>query len=185
MFAFTGGGYGGHEGGDGLTNGSSPISIAKTTPVEVAEGYNPVLFERYALREDSAGPGRHRGGFGVEVAVRLRGAEATSTVLADRGKFGPPGAAGGEDASRSEVVWELGGKEFRPPHVSKASSITMKRGDLLVVRSPGGGGYGSPAERDREAVMRDVHEGYMDAERAAEAYGVEVGSDHPTAEATA
>lgn len=181
MFCFTGGGYGGHRGGDGLTNGSSPISIAKTTPVEVLEGYNPVLFERYALREDSAGAGSRRGGFGVDIAVRMLAEEATSTVLADRGRFGPPGAAGGEDGALTEISWELGGEEFRPPHVTKATSITMRLGDVLHVRSPGGGGFGDPSERDPEAVRHDVQQGYLTAERAAEVYGVSM--VEPAAEA--
>ena len=174
MFAFTGGGYGGHSGGDGLTNGSSPISIAKTTPVEVAEGYNPVLFERYALRDDSAGAGEFRGGFGVDVAVRIEADEANSTVLADRGRFGPPGAAGGGEAAKAEIIWYLDGEEFRPPHVTKASGVTMKRGDVLVVRSPGGGGYGDPVDRDPEAVREDVRLGYFDAARAQEVYGMSI-----------
>ena len=174
MFSFTGGGYGGHSGGDGLTNGSSPISIAKTTPVEVAEGYNPVLFERYALREDSAGAGEHRGGFGVDIAVRLRADEAVTSVLADRGRFGPPGAAGGGEAAKAEIVWTLAGEEFRPPHVTKATSIGMRKGDLLEVRSPGGGGFGDPSRRDPDRVRADVKEGYLTAERAAEVYGVTV-----------
>lgn len=182
MFSFLGGGYGGHSGGDGLTNGASPISIAKTTPIEVAESYNPVLFERYGLREESAGAGEHRGGFGVELAMRLRAQEATSTVLADRGRFGPPGAAGGEEAARTEVVWTLGGEELRPPHVTKATGITMREGDLLVVKSPGGGGWGDPSRRDHDAVRRDVREGYIGAATAAEVYGVTV--EEPPVEVT-
>src|SRR5439155_13423231 len=65
MYVFSGGGYGGSFDGDGLTNGCSAIGISKIQPVEVCEQRYPVLFEEYALREGSAGAGRHRGGFGV------------------------------------------------------------------------------------------------------------------------
>ena len=171
MFNFSGGGYGGYADADGLTNGASTISIAKSSSVEVLEGQNPVLFERYALREDSAGAGTHRGGFGVDIAVRLLQDEASSTVLADRGRFGPPGAAGGQAAATTEIVWTLGGEEFRPPHITKASGVAMHRGDVLVVRTPGGGGYGDPRKRDPEAVRSDVENGYHDPVRSAQVYG--------------
>lgn len=172
MFCFTGGGYGGHADADGLTNAPSPISIARISPVEVLEAQCPVLFERYALREDSAGAGAHRGGFGVDIAVRVRADDATSTVLADRGRFGPPGADGGGDAAMTEVVWTLNGEEFRPPHVTKCTGVAMQAGDVLNVRSPGGGGYGDPARRDPGAVRHDVEEGYYDLRRARETYGL-------------
>ncbi|WP_249010651.1 hydantoinase B/oxoprolinase family protein [Conexibacter sp. DBS9H8] len=161
MFCFTGGGYGGHEHGDGLTNAPPPISIARSSPVEVLESQNPVLFERYALREDSAGLGRHRGGFGVDLSVRMLADEATSTVLADRGRFAPRGVMGGHDAAMTEIEWELEGQAFIPPHTTKCTGVVMKRGDRLEVRSPGGGGYGDPCDRDPEAVDRDRVEGYF------------------------
>jgi N-methylhydantoinase B len=166
MFCFTGGGYGGHQDGDGLTNAPAPISIARTSPVEILESRNPVLFERYGLREDSAGAGMHRGGFGVDISVRVLAEEATSTVLADRGRFAPSGVMGGHEAAKTEIEWELAGERFIPPHTTKCTGVIMKSGDRLEVRSPGGGGYGNPEERDPDALARDRAEGYMGAEDA-------------------
>lgn len=171
MFNFSGGGYGAHGNADGLTNGASTISIAKSSSVEVLEHQNPILFERYALREGSAGAGTHRGGFGVDIAVRALVDQTASTVLADRGRSGPPGADGGLPAATTEVVWNLAGEEFRPPHITKASGVVMQQGDVLRVRTPGGGGYGDPRLRDRDAVRSDIENGYLDQDQANEIYG--------------
>lgn len=161
MFCFTGGGYGGHRTGDGLTNAPSPISIARTSPVEVLENQNPVVFERYGLREGSAGTGEFRGGFGVNISVRLLAEDAKSTVLADRGRFAPSGAMGGENAAKTQIEWVLEGERFVPPHTTKCTGVTMKRGDRLEVRSPGGGGYGKIEDRDPAAVEKDRLEQYF------------------------
>jgi N-methylhydantoinase B len=97
--------------------------------------------------------------------------ETASTVLADRGRSGPPGADGGLPAATTEVVWNLAGEEFRPPHITKASGVVMQQGDVLRVRTPGGGGYGDPRLRDRAAVRSDVDNGYLDQDQANEIYG--------------
>lgn len=65
MYVFLGGGYGGRRIGDGLTNGCSLMSSARTQSIEITEQRYPVRFNRYALRDGSAGAGLHRGGFGV------------------------------------------------------------------------------------------------------------------------
>ncbi|MCA0305441.1 MAG: hydantoinase B/oxoprolinase family protein, partial [Proteobacteria bacterium] len=72
MYLFTGGGYGGFQGGDGLSNGCSTIGISKMPPVEVLEQFYPVLFEEFSLREGSGGAGEFRGGFGINYAIKLR-----------------------------------------------------------------------------------------------------------------
>ena len=64
MFSFFGGGHGGHPIGDGLSHGNAPISTATIPPLEILEAAYPVMFTQWALRSDSGGPGRHRGGLG-------------------------------------------------------------------------------------------------------------------------
>jgi N-methylhydantoinase B len=172
MYVFSGGGYGGSAGDDGLTNGCSTIGISKTQPVEVLEQHYPVLFERYALRERSGGAGRTRGGFGVDYTVRLRRGEALLSFLMDHGRFGPPGLFGGADGARNEVVVERQGTSYRSPHWSKDEDIRVVAGDAVHVRTPGGGGYGDPRTRDPELVRRDVARGYFTAEDADRDYGV-------------
>jgi N-methylhydantoinase B len=171
MYMFSGGGYGGWWETDGLTNGCSSVGISKTQPIEIIEQHYPVLYEEYALREGSAGPGRHRGGFGTSYRVRLLRGEAKASFLMEHGVTGPAGMLGGGDGGCNEVVVRQSGTETRPPHVSKGEGYVMHPGDWVQVRTPGGGGYGVPAERSAEAIARDLSRGYMTAEQAASQYG--------------
>ena len=84
-----GGGYGGSNGQDGISNGCATIGISKTPPIEVLEQRFPVLFEVFALAEGTGGAGRHRGGFGVHYRVALRRGEARASFVMDHGR-GPP-----------------------------------------------------------------------------------------------
>lgn len=172
MYVFSGGGYGGSADSDGLTNGCSTIGISKTQPTEVLEQHYPVLFEQYALRERSGGAGRTRGGFGVDYRIRVRRGEALLSFLMDHGRFGPPGLFGGEDGARNEVIVERAGAVYVSPHWSKDEDIRVVAGDLVTVRTPGGGGYGDPLDRDPELVRRDVLRGYYPAGDAERDYGV-------------
>ena len=177
MYLFSGGGYGGSAEDDGLTNGCSTIGISKTQPVEVLEQRYPILFERYALREQSGGAGETRGGFGVDYLIRLRRGEGTLSFLMDHGRFGPPGALGGRDGAPNQVVLRRREGVYTSPHWSKDQDLHMVADDTIEVRTPGGGGYGDPFRRDPELVRRDVARGYYTAEDAARDYGVALRGD--------
>jgi N-methylhydantoinase B len=179
MYVFTGGGYGGSTDDDGLTNGCSTIGISKTQPTEVLEQHYPVLFERYALRERSGGAGKTRGGFGVDYKIRVRRGEALLSFLMDHGRFGPPGLFGGRDGARNEVIVTRQGGDYVSPHFSKDEDIYLVAGDTITVRTPGGGGYGDPRQRDAALVARDVARGYFTIEDAARDYGVVVTAGDP------
>ena len=177
MYQLTGGGYGGHATHDGLTNGCSTIGISKTPPIEVMEQVFPVLYRRYALREGSGGPGKQRGGFGVDYSIELRRGEARASFVMDHGRFGPQGALGGEDGMPNSVtVWQ-GGAAYVPPHLSKDQDIPIEAGDRVDVGTPGGGGYGDPFERDADAVLEDVRLGYYTSDQALELFGVVTASN--------
>ncbi|MFN4087993.1 MAG: hydantoinase B/oxoprolinase family protein [Alphaproteobacteria bacterium] len=171
MYMFSGGGYGGWWETDGLTNGCSSVGISKTQPIEILEQHYPILYEEYALREGSAGPGRHRGGFGVNYRVRLLRGEAKASFVMDHGVVGPPGLIGGGEGGCNEIAVCQGGSVTLPPHVSKGEGYVMRPGDWVQVRTPGGGGYGDPAERDPVLVARDVARGYLSADAARTLYG--------------
>jgi N-methylhydantoinase B len=172
VFGFWGGGLGGYSKGDGLTHGCTACTTAKTQPVEVYEHRFPFLFNRLAIREESAGAGKYRGGFGIEVDMEIARGDALATHTADRGKVAPPGIFGGKGAKKNEVMYYLGGREFIPPMKTKVTGVKMKQGDRLIVKSPGGGGYGDPIERDPDLVLRDVRMEYISAESAKKDYGV-------------
>jgi N-methylhydantoinase B len=169
MYYFSGGGYGGWWDGDGISNGCSTIGISKSQPVEILEQRYPIRFEHYMLREGSGGAGKHRGGFGVNYRVRLLRGFAKVSFLMDHGRFGPPGILGGLSGSPNQIVISQGGREFSPEHLSKADDIALAAGDWIEVRTPGGGGYGNPADRDEGAVERDFKDGYFARERVNDA----------------
>lgn len=155
MYQLSGGGYGGNADHDGLSNGCSTIGISKAPPVEIMEQNFPVLYHRYALREGSGGAGKHRGGLGLEYEVELRRGDARASFVMDHGRFGPQGALGGEDGAVNEVTILRDGDTYTPEHLSKEQDIALKPGDRVRVRTPGGGGFGDPAERDPALVERD------------------------------
>ena len=146
-------------------------------PTEVLESRFPLRIESSALATNSAGDGRHRGGLAMRRELRLCGPEASYSVLADGAvlpAFGILGAWSGVPVG-SHVVRQRREVRFTTP--GKVSGFRMIEGDVLVLQSAGGGGYGDPLERDPERVLGDVREGYVSRERARERYGVVVGDD--------
>ena len=112
-------------------------------------------------------PGRFRGGLGLRKDF-VFDRSTTFTVLADRTLAGPAGAFGGLPGKPAEYVLIRGGVETR---LGAKTTIEVEAGDTISYRTCGGGGYGPPAERDRELVARDVREGKVSLERAREVYG--------------
>ena len=86
----------------------------------------------------------------------MRRGEALLSYLMDHGRFGPPGLLGGRDGAPNEVVVGRQGGEYVSPHLSKDEDIRVVAGDTVTVRTPGGGGYGDPWQRDPMLVARDV-----------------------------
>ncbi len=166
MYQISGGGYGGNIAHDGLSNGCSTIGISKAPPVEIMEQKFPVLYRRYALHEGSGGAGRHRGGFGLDYEVELLRGTARASFVMDHGRFGPPGVLGGQDGAPNRVEITQGGRTFTPDHLSKAQDIPLSPGDRVRVRTPGGGGYGPPSERDPEALAEDIRLGRYPPDQA-------------------
>ena len=178
MYQLSGGGYGGSAEGDGLSNGCSTIGISKAPPVEIMEQTFPVLYHHYKLREGSAGPGFARGGFGLDYKLELRNGEARASFVMDHGRFGPQGALGGGDGAVNKVVILRGEESYVPLHLSKEQDISMAPGDMVWVRTPGGGGYGDPLKRPPLAVFEDVRLGRVSIEQALMFYGVIVKVDN-------
>jgi N-methylhydantoinase B len=177
MFSFFGGGHGGHPEGDGLNHGNAPISTATIPPLEILEAAYPVMFTRWALRGDSGGPGTHRGGLGAVYEIELLEEQADVFLFGERGRFAPPGVIGGRPAALNRFRYQQGNRFETPPQVSKMVGISIRRGEKLVLETPGGGGYGEPQLRDPEAVARDVRLDFVSREAARRDYAVAVGAD--------
>jgi len=140
-------------------------------PVEQMEAKYPLLFERHALREDSGGHGRHRGGLGTEQVVQAR-APLNINVQVDRVHCAPWGLAGGASGAGNQVALRLDGKEITDLPNAKVLMKRLNRGDAITIRAGGGGGFGPPHERDPERVANDVRQGYVSLAAAAESYSV-------------
>jgi N-methylhydantoinase B len=171
MFCFFGGGLGGNPEGDGLNHGNNPISTATIPPLEILESLYPVMFTQWALRPDSGGPGRHRGGLGAIYEIEALADGATEVfLLGERGKYPPPGANGGGSAALNRFIYETDTGEQTPPLVSKVTDVKIRRGQKVRLETPGGGGFGDPATRDPVRVARDVQLGYVTPEAARRDY---------------
>lgn len=173
MINFSGGGYGASIDTDGLSNAAASIGVSKSMPVEIIEERYPLLFEEYALRADSGGAGKRRGGLGVSYRARMLRGEGMASFLMDHGKFKPHGLAQGEGGACNEIAVTSGGKAVTLEHVSKGSAIRLMPGDRVQVRTPGGGGFGDPRQRARSLVERDLRRGYITRKTARETYGLE------------
>ena len=168
-----GGGWGAKFGEDGM-NATIAINDGDTHngPSEQVEAKYPLLVERYALREDSGGAGRHRGGLGTEQVVRAR-ADIMFNAQVERVDCRPWGLFGGLSAMGNEVGLERDGRTERFSS-GKVLTQKLKAGEAYVMRSGGGGGFGSPLERTLDDVERDLRQGYVSAAAAREFYGVVV-----------
>jgi N-methylhydantoinase B len=164
------GGYGGRHGSDGPDAVQAHGQNTENAPIEETELNYPVQIARLSLVENSEGPGRFRGGLGLRKDFRML-QPTTFTILADRDRRGPWGAVGGHDAAVAEYVLIRDGVETR---LGSKSTTDVLPGDVVSVRSCGGGGYGPPEQREPGRVLRDVLEGKVSVQRAREEYRVAI-----------
>jgi N-methylhydantoinase B len=164
MFSFFGGGLGGSPRCDGLNHGNNPISTATIPPAEILEAAYPILFTQWALRPDSGGVGRHRGGCGAvyEIEVLSPGG-ADVSLIGERGKFPPFGVAGGGTAAMNRFTYDTPDGPRTPAMVTKLTDVHIAQGQRIRLETPGGGGYGQPSERPPELSDRDLRLGYVTA----------------------
>ena len=177
MFSFFGGGHGGHPKGDGLNHGNAPISTATIPPLEILEAAYPVMFRQWALRADSGGAGKNRGGLGAVYEIELLEKSAEGFIFGERAKHAPPGVLGGKSAALNKFYFEQSEGDLTPPMGSKMVGIQLINGQAVRLESPGGGGYGDPLLRSIDAVTEDIRLGYITPENAQSEYGVALGPD--------
>lgn len=166
MFSFFGGGHGGHPEGDGLNHGNAPISTATIPPLEILEAAYPVLFTQWALRPDSGGSGKYRGGLGAIYEIELLEESATAFLFGERGKFAPAGVVGGGAGAMNRFYYDSNdegaiNKKKSPALVSKMTGIKLVKGQRVRLETPGGGGYGNPNSRPQNLIDNDIEQGYV------------------------
>lgn len=139
---------------------------------ESIENEMPLLVESCVLRTDGGGPGQFRGGAGMVRRVRLLEEEAQYSVLSDRGVIPPWGISSAGAGLSYDVSVERDGRAFEFDTPGKVTGHPIVRGDVVVMRSSGGGGYGDPLERDPRRVAEDVARQVVSLEAARDWYGV-------------
>ncbi|QIZ38568.1 hydantoinase B/oxoprolinase family protein [Saccharopolyspora sp. ASAGF58] len=170
LFEIGVGGWGGRPGQDGPDGLSQGVHNSRNNPVELVEQEFPCRILRYAYRTDSGGAGRWRGGLGLERRVLVL-AECEFSAQFDRMKFGVPGLLGGGEGAPGELELERSGDDVtRIP--GKVVGLRLHPGDVLTVRTQGGGGLGDPRERDVAAAATDVRLGKVSRHSLTNDYGM-------------
>ncbi|MBI2193955.1 MAG: hydantoinase B/oxoprolinase family protein [Planctomycetes bacterium] len=165
------GGQGARHDQDGMDGVHTHLTNTRNAPVEVTEATYPIRVEGYGLVPDSEGAGRFRGGCGMYRELTLLSDETLFSLSADRRELRPWGLAGGLEARGSDCWVESAGGERR--QLPSKITTTLRRGETVTLVTPGGGGWGDPKERDREAVRQDVRDGLVSPERAKAVYGLD------------
>ena len=163
------GGFGGRKGMDGIDAVHSHMTNTMNTPIEAIETAYPLRFLKYELRRDSGGPGKWRGGTGLERSWMLLAPSATLSILAERTETSPWGLFGGKPGAKGEYyVIKPNGKRMK---LKSKCTVKIEKSDIFLVRTPGGGGYGNPLERNPKLVLRDVADDLVSLSAAKEDYG--------------
>lgn len=166
------GGWGARAGKDGIAALQGAVNgDCRNVPAEIIETKYPLRVERFSLIPDSGGPGRTRGGLGVQTDYRLlvEGAAINSALI--RYRFQPYGVSGGLPGHGNVTVVD------EEQHLHRVSGFSVRESALVSHRMGGGGGYGPAWQRQPERVAEDVAAGYVTRKSAARDYGVALHPD--------
>lgn len=166
-----GGGMGASSQGDGENSYIFPANGANT-PVEILENDTPLIVERRELLPDSGGAGKFRGGLGARIVFQVPDdkyaplSPVSLGIQSGRFRLPPQGLFGGLPGARARFL--VNGKPGNPYGLTK-----LQPGDIVTMDAAGGGGYGSPRERDPDALLEDIRAGRVSEEKAEKDYGIE------------
>src|SRR3712207_4004923 len=169
---------GGGSGGRYYADGEDTIHVvpdSRNLPTEFTESRFPLRVERLGLAVDSGGPGRYRGGLGYEKHIRML-RDASFMSIADRSILSCWGVAGGRAGRPVQVTIDPGG-----PNEREVEALTdrepVRAGEVIRIRTTGGGGWGDPLERPYDEVERDLRWGKISYRGAHADYGVVASPD--------
>jgi N-methylhydantoinase B len=164
---------GGGSGGRWYADGSDVIHIvpnSRNLPAEFSETQYPLIVEQLALRTDSGGAGKFRGGLGYDKRIKvLQDVELLSN--ADRSLLSTYGLNGGRAGSSYRLTIDPFGSHPIPVD-GMADGIRVRANEVIRIETTGGGGWGDPLERDPDSVRCDVVRGLVSLSKASEDYGV-------------
>jgi N-methylhydantoinase B len=157
------------DGESGLVSFADGETFASSA--EVIETRYPIRVEQYAFNhEDGAGAGRFRGGLGIVKDYRILNSSAEFTTDINRAVVRPWAMEGAGQGTLNAI--EILREDQPAVRLRKASALALQRGDIVRIRTGGGGGWGDPLERDPELVLADVLGGWITPETASAQYGV-------------
>lgn len=161
-----GGGFGARATKDGLDGVHVHLTNTSNLPIEALEREYPLFVERYELVQDSGGAGRHRGGMALHRRIRAEHDNCRTYIFGARIKTAPWGLDGGGEGSKARFIYERAGEG------PARAAARLDSGSVVSMITPGAGGVGDPATRDRDAVRRDLAEERISETAAREVYGL-------------
>jgi N-methylhydantoinase B len=164
---------GGGSGGRPYADGEDTIHVvpdSRNLPTEFTESRFPFRVEALSLAQDSGGPGTYRGGLGYEKHIRML-EDASFMSIADRSILACWGVKGGRAGAPFQVTIDPGGPNERDLE-GLVDDEPVRAGEVIRIRTTGGGGWGDPLDRDVELVRRDVRWGKVSRAAAERDYGV-------------
>ena len=169
---------GGGSGGRYYADGEDTIHVvpdSRNLPTEFTESRFPFIVEQLGLAVDSGGAGRYRGGLGYEKHIRML-RDASFMSIADRSILACWGVKGGRAGRSFEVTVDVGGPTERVVD-ALANDEPVQAGQVIRIRTTGGGGWGDPLERPYDEVERDLRWGKVSFAGARADYGVVASGD--------
>jgi N-methylhydantoinase B len=150
-------GLGARKEADGIDGIQSNMTNTMNTPIEEIERSFPLLIKQYEFRSDSSGPGRHRGGSGIIRSSQALADDITVTVLADRGRNRPQGLFGGGPGAETRVtLYKKTNGKSRKTKLPVKVTIVLQKGEVIEIKTAGGGGYGRVKDREESRIKQDV-----------------------------
>ena len=153
-------GQGAFNGGDGITSMHHNSAGTRISPTEIWESRNPWLVNKIELAKDSCGAGKYRGGLGLNLEFEML-EETYVTTVVERTNFPPWGVNNGKAARSNNVILNTKNGKLNVP---KKTGLKLNKGESIIFKTGGGGGYGNPIERSNKKILNDLKQEYISKE---------------------
>ena len=153
-------GQGAFNGGDGITSMHHNSAGTRISPTEIWESRNPWLVNKIELAKDSCGAGKYRGGLGLNLEFEML-EETYVTTVVERTNFPPWGVNNGKAARSNNVILNTKNGKLNVP---KKTGLKLNKGESIIFKTGGGGGYGDPVERSNKKILNDLKQEYISKE---------------------